>query len=179
MRLALGVLAALALPALASAGDMERGGLRFSLPKGWEEVRSSSPLVVAQFRIPRVRSDKEDGELILFQFEDTEKGGRVSDTLERWYAQFTQPDGRASKDAAVVSTRVVNGLDVKSIDLSGTYRPLMGPMEHASKPDYRLLGAVVEGPGGRWFWRAVGPAKTMASAKAGFDGLVDSFAAGR
>jgi hypothetical protein len=46
-------------------------------------------------------------------------------------------------------------------------------MDHAAKPGWRLLGAVVEDDGGGpWYLRAVGPAATMEKAKAGFDSLV-------
>ena len=171
MRRTVLVLLGLVLPALAAETMHEAAGLGFSVPKGWQQVRTASPIRAAQFRIPRARGDAEDGELILFRLEET-KG--PFDVVERWYAQFTQPDGRPSKDAATVSTRTVNGLTVKTIDLSGAYRAQMGPMEHPSRPGYRLLGAVVEGDGGPWYWRAVGPAATIAKAKEGFDALVDS-----
>jgi hypothetical protein len=172
-------LAALAPPALAAETVRDEAvGLRFSVPKAWQRVERTSEVRAAQFRIPRAGKDSEDGELILFRF-GTAKGGDVEDNVERWYAQFTQPDGRPSRDAAVVTTRTVGGLKVTVIDLSGTYMPQMGPMERAAKPGYRLLGAVVEGEGGPWFWRAVGPAATMARAKPGFEALVDSLEARR
>lgn len=179
MRAVMPLVLALAASAFASDGvRTEAGGLVFSIPDRWERVRAASPLRAAQFRIPRERGDKDDGELILFLHGET-KGGGAADNVERWYSQFTQPDGRPSKDAAVVSTRTVNGLDVKVIDVSGTFRPQMGPMEHRARPAYRLLGAVVEGEGGPWFLRAVGPAKTMAAARDGFDALVNSVAVRR
>lgn len=176
MRVALPLLVAIAVAgAFVSDGACsdEVAGLRFSLPRGWSRVPAGSAILDAQFRIPRARHDKEDGELALFRFGEA-KGGGVSDNVARWYSQFTQPDGRSSEDVALVSTRTVHGLNVKVIDLSGTYRQQMGPMEHPAKPGYRLFGAVVEGQGGPWFWRAVGPAKTMADAKTGFDALIDS-----
>lgn len=156
MRAALAVLVCCALPAFAREAERtEAAGLRFLLPKSWERVQPTSPVRTMESRIPRARGDKEDGELILFQF-GTATGGGVSDNVERWYAQFTQPDGRPSREAAIVSTRMVHGPSVKLIDLSGTFRPQLGPMEHSSKPGYRLLGAVVEGEGGPWFWRGAG-----------------------
>jgi len=173
MRLVVAVVLAVALPAFASE---EAAGLRFSVPKGWQRERPPSPLAAAQLRIPRARGDDADGEVILFRFGDAEGGG-LSDNVERWYSQFKQPDGRPSKEVAVVTTRTINGLTVKTIDLSGTYRAQMGPMDNPSKPRYRLFGAVVEGNGGPWFWRAVGPAKTMEKAKEGFVTLIDSLEA--
>jgi hypothetical protein len=52
-------------------------------------------------------------------------------------------------------------------------------MDHAAKPGWRLLGAVVAGQGGPWYLRAVGPAATIKDAEKKFDALVDSLEAGR
>jgi hypothetical protein len=173
MRPAVVLLVGLAIPALAAEdARMEAVGLRFVVPRGWERVQPTSPMRGAQFRIPRAGRRQEDGELILFRFE--ERKGGISDFVTRWYEQFKQPDGRPSKEVASVTRRNVNGLSVQMIDLAGTYRAPMGPMEHPEKPGWRLLGAVVEGEGGPWYWRAVGPAATMEKAKPGFDALIGS-----
>jgi hypothetical protein len=55
-----------------------------------------------------------------------------------------------------------------------------GPMAAASRavPGYRLLGAVVEGPGGsNIFVKFTGPAKTVAANQQKFDQLLASFQA--
>jgi len=41
--------------------------------------------------------------------------------------------------------------------------------------DYALLGAIVETPGGPWFFKMTGPRATVEAARRGFDDLVDSF----
>ena len=46
----------------------------------------------------------------------------VQENLERWYGQFSRPDGRPSREVAVVTTRTVNGLEVTAVDLAGTYK---------------------------------------------------------
>jgi hypothetical protein len=172
-------LVALLLAVAAGGAEQESTlGLRYSTPDDWERVAAGSPLRGAQFRIPHVRGDDEDGEVVLFRFGSAEGSG-VGNNVERWYRQFSQPDGRASKDVAVVAKRTVNGLQVTVVDLTGTYTAEMGSMQKSGKPGYRLLGAVVEGQGDPWFWRAVGPAATMAKAKPGFDRLVDSLAVER
>ena len=40
--------------------------------------------------------------------------------------------------------------------------------------NFGLLGAVVESPSGKYFFKLTGPSKTVASAKAGFEQLLDS-----
>ena len=52
-----------------------------------------------------------------------------------------------------------------------------GPMkgEKTVKPGYRLLGAIVEGPGGNVFLKFTGPAKTIAANQQKFEQLLASF----
>lgn len=151
----------------------EDAGLRYRIPTGWVRVPAPSDMRAAQYRVPG--ADGADAELVLFFF-GRGQGGSADANLERWYAQFTQPDGRASRDAAVVTKRTVGALKVTSVDLAGTYSPT--PMRVGSPADSqegaRMLAAVIEGEGGPWFLRLVGPAATVGAAKADFDGLVKS-----
>lgn len=175
-RFALLVALAVAAPANAQTLRSEAVGLRFSVPKAWDRVPAASEVRAAQFRLPRAPGDAEDGELVLFFFGEG-KGGGVQDNLDRWYGQFTQPDGRQSRDAAVVTIRTVKGLKVTAVDLGGTYTAQMGPGAAQPRTGYRMLGAVVEGPHGPWFWKAVGPAATVGQAREGFDALLASLEA--
>ena len=169
----------LAAPAAAQTVRSEAIGLRFSVPRAWERVPATSDVRAAQFRVPGAGSARQDGEIVLFHF-GAAKGGGVQENLDRWYKQFTQPDGKPSRDAAVVTIRTVRGLKVTAVDLAGTYTAQMGPGDAAApRPDYRMLAAVVEGEGGPWFWKAVGPAATIGAAKPGFDALLASLEAHR
>ena len=62
------------------------------------------------------------------------------------------------------------------VDLSGTYLFSPTPMspEKTSKPGYRMLGAIVEGPGGSLFFKLTGPEGTVAANVAGFDAMLSS-----
>jgi hypothetical protein len=52
-----------------------------------------------------------------------------------------------------------------------------GPMATSTRavPGYRLLGAIVEGPGGNVFIKFTGPAKTVAANQTKFEQLLTSF----
>lgn len=151
----------------------EAAGLRFSVPKAWARVPAPSDMRAAQYRIPGAGGEKE-GELILFFF-GKGKGGSVQDNLDRWYGQFKRPDGKPSKDAAVVTIRTVNGLRVTAVDLSGTYTPMAaGQQPEAPLTGYRMLGAIVEADEGPWFFKATGPADTIDAARSDFDALLQS-----
>ena len=170
----------LATPALADTPRTEDASLRYHVPAGWTRVPAPSDVRAAQYTIPRAPGDAEDGELILFFF-GAGKGGSADDNLTRWYAQFTQPDGRASRDAAVLNIRTIKGLRVPAVDLGGTYvgTQMPGSQKPSPKPGYRMLAAVVEGEGGPWFFKALGPAATIARAKDDFDKLLESVEAHR
>ena len=165
------LLLAFAAGVAAESLHTEAAGIRFAIPRDWSRVPAPSDVRAAQYRIPRAPGDGEDGELLLFFF-GTGNGGSAEDNLTRWYGQFTRPDGRPPRDAATVTGRTVRGLRVTAVDLPGTY--LGGPPGSAPRPGFRLLAAVVEGEGGPWFFKAVGPAATIGAAKPGFDALLDS-----
>ena len=161
-------------PALADSIRTEAAGLRFRVPKEWTRVPATSEMRAAQYRIPRAPGDSEDGELVLFFF-GKGKGGSVEDNLERWYGQFEQPDHRPSREAAQVTKKMVNALQVTVVDLRGAYAPVMPSgrtLEH--KAGSRLLAAIVEAPDGPWFFKVTGPAATIDRAKGGFEELVAS-----
>ncbi len=155
------------------AADMlrtESSGLRFSVPSEWPRVPAASEMRQAQFRIPKVGSDSEDGELVLFHF-GAGQGGSVQDNIDRWLGQLQQPDKSPTKDKATTVIRPVKSLKVTSVDASGDY---LGMGEKTAKPGWRLLGAVIEGPGGPWFFKAIGPQATITAAKDGFGKLLES-----
>jgi hypothetical protein len=62
-----------------------------------------------------------------------------------------------------------HGLNVTWVEVAGTMKPStvgMGPT--TAQPGSRLLGAVVEGPGGPWYLKLIGPDATVAAARSSF-----------
>lgn len=102
------------------------------------------------------------------------QGGGVDANIERWKGQVQGPDGKAAM--AKVEKRTVRNVAITVVDTSGSYAGMGGPMAAASKavPGYRLLGAIVEGPGGSVFFKLTGPAKTIAAQQKNFDQLLAS-----
>jgi hypothetical protein len=96
----------------------------------------------------------------------------VDANVQRWSGQFKE------KPTAKRERRTAGGLDVTLVDIRGTYlNPGGRAMEsRGEKPDYRLLGAIVEAPGGQVFFKLTGPAATVAAAEAAFDSLLASIA---
>ena len=137
--------------------------IKYDVPAGWTSRPVTSTMRVAEFALPKVAGDTEDGLLTLYYFGG--QGGSVQANLDRWIGQMTQPDGRASKDVATTTTmKTTSGLSVTLVDLSGTYvaEVTPGSKDRFNKPGFRLRAAVVETPTGPYFVKLTGPAKTIA-----------------
>lgn len=151
------------------------GGITWKAPASWKE-QPQRPMRLATYAIPSAKNDKEDAELGVFYFGEGQ-GGSVDANVQRWVGQFQQPNGQPAEKVAKKQTRKVNGMDVTTVDVTGTYlAPVGGMMSGRTerKEGYRLLGAIVQGPQGPVFFKMTGPAKTMAAAKPQFDKMLKS-----
>jgi hypothetical protein len=166
-------LIAVVVAALAGLPAAPEAGLAFTAPAAWRTRPASSTMRVAEFVVPKVAGDPEDAELIVYFFGSFfgRLAGGVDANVDRWIGQMQQPDGSPSKDKARRDAKTVNGLKVTTVDLSGTYvaevRP--GAAERHNKPNFRLRAAVIETPGGPYYIKMTGPAKTMSAADADFN----------
>jgi hypothetical protein len=165
-------LIAVVFAALAGLPAAPEAGLAFTAPAAWRTRPASSTMRVAELVVPKVAGDPEDAELIVYFFGSFfgRLAGGVDANVDRWIGQMQQPDGSSSKDKARREAKTINGLKVTTVDLSGTYvaevRP--GATERHNKPNFRLRAAVIETPGGPYYIKMTGPAKTMAAADADF-----------
>lgn len=117
----------------------------------------------------------EQAECGVFYFGPGE-GGDVESNLQRWYAQFKQPDGSETAKKATREIRTISGMKVTVVTLSGTYTNPGGPMmtSQGEKPNYRMLGAIVETPRGNLFYKFVGPEKVIIQEQKNFEALLRS-----
>jgi hypothetical protein len=149
------------------------GGLRWTPPAGWKS-EGTAPMRAATYTIPPASGDHEGAECVVYFF-GAGQGGSVQANIERWNGQFTGPDGKPA--TAHTQKRTVHGLPVTTIDVTGQYSGMGGPMAAAktNKPGYRLLGAIIENPGGNVFLKCTGPEKTTAANERNFAQMVESF----
>ncbi|MEK7834001.1 MAG: hypothetical protein AAB401_23130 [Acidobacteriota bacterium] len=140
-------------------------------PARWE-AKPASGMRAATYIVPPAKGDTDGGECAVF----TNIGGGVQANIDRWIGQFEQADGGSSAAKAKQKTETINGFAVTTVDLTGTFAGggmAMG-QPATSKPNYRLLGAIVEGPSGEVFFKMTGPAKTMAAAQNEFQAMLKS-----
>ena len=146
-------------------------GIRWTAPAGWK-VEAARPLRAATYSISPVAGDQGITECVVNYF-GPGQGGGVEVNVERWKGQVLGPDGKPAP--AKVDKRTVRTVPITVVDVSGAYTGLGGPMASAKPaPGYRLIGAIVEGPGGSLFFKLTGPAKTVAEHKKNFDQLLAS-----
>jgi hypothetical protein len=141
--------------------------IAFQLPPGWTQEAPSSTMRVAQASIP---GEAGAAQLAVFHFGEG-KGGGAEENIRRWISQIEfapgSHTGREQFDAS--------GFLITWVNFEGTLKPAPmsgGPSE--AQPDSRLLGAVVEGPGGPWFFKATGPSATLASQQDAFLAMLES-----
>ena len=143
-------------------------GVEWNVPQNWRQQPPRS-MRFATYGIPAAQGDTEDGECAVFFF-GAGQGGDVRSNIDRWIGQFeSNSDPQEAK-------KTVNGINVTTVSLSGTYLAPSGPMmqSQGKKQNYRLLGAIVEAPEGAVFFKATGPAATMSASEKDFDSLVSS-----
>jgi hypothetical protein len=147
-------------------------GLKWAAPAGWKNTGASS-MRAATYAVAPEAGDTAAAECGVYFF-GAGQGGSVEANIERWKSQFA--DAAGTRAAAKTGTRTINGLKVTTIESSGVYSGMGGPMA-PGKPvaGYRLLGAIVEGPGGNIFLKFTGPAKTVAANQQKFEQLLASF----
>ncbi|MDQ2946433.1 MAG: hypothetical protein M3Y27_10905 [Acidobacteriota bacterium] len=149
-------------------------GINWTPPASWKSL-ASRPMRAATYAVPAAPGDKEDGECAVYYF-GPGQGGSVEANLERWTKQFEQTDGKPTSHPAQVKKRTIHGIAVTTVDVSGAYSGMGGPMAASKsvKPGYRLLGAIAEAPEGAVFFKFTGPAKTVTANQANFEALVGS-----
>ena len=152
-----------------SIGD---SSFSLSAPEGWQRVQPRSQIVEAEFAIPGEKG-LQPGRMTVMG-----AGGSIEANIERWFGQFGQPDGSATKDRAAVKKTMVAGCKVTLVDISGIFRDMPGGPFAGGKtierPDYQMLAAIVETPSqGNYFIKFYGPAVTVAEYADGFQTMVE------
>lgn len=142
-------------------------GVEWTVPARWK-TGSGSAMRVATYAVPAVRG-ADAGECAVFFF-GPGQGGSVDANVERWGKQF---EGAPTPRTSVAT---VGGMRVTRARVDGVYLAPGGPMmqSQGKRPGFRLLGAIVEAPGGNVFFKLTGPAATVSAAERDFAALVAS-----
>lgn len=154
---------------------VEFDGMKSRTPAEWQEEKPTNAMRYAQFKLPKVKDDKSDAEIVIFRG----ISGSTKDNVNRWKAMFIPADGKSIDDVSKVTTMKVGDAEVTYLDVSGTYKVKERPFDPNSKeekrPDHRMLGVAFETKSAPYHIRLVGPAKTVENYKNGFDEWIKGF----
>lgn len=143
-------------------------GVEWKTPGKWKDQGPRS-MRVATYSIPKSFGDSDDAECAVFYFGQGQGGG-VDENIARWVGQFEN----ASQPERANTT--VGEFKVHRVTVNGSFLAPAGPMMQSSgtKPKWRLLGAIIEGPQGSVFFKLTGPEKTVKGAEKDFEALLAS-----
>lgn len=120
------------------------GTLNFAAPGTWTKVQPRINFIEAEFSIPKEEGDEKNGRLTIMG-----AGGSIEANIERWYGQFTQPDGGATSDVAKVDEVTISDMPVHMVDITGTYIDAVGGpfnpnAEKVERDNYRMVAAIIQ-----------------------------------
>lgn len=146
-------------------------GLKWTAPSHWR-VEPAQSMRAATYSVPPVPGDSARSECAIYFF-GKGQGGSIDANIARWKGQFTLASGAPAP--ARLTTRTSRGLTFTLLDTAGNYSGLGGPIGGGqAAPGYRLLGAIVEGPGGNIFIKFTGPERTIGANQLQFEQLLAS-----
>jgi len=160
------------LEALAD-GRLAMGPFSLVAPAGWTVVPVTSNMRAANFQLPG--KPGEEPQLLVTYF-GPRGAGSVDDNVGRWLGQFTQPDGKPSREVAKIEKLQLAGQDAVVISLSGHYvaQSMGGGGSAVDKQDQSLLAAIVASPAGPYYFKVVADKPTIAANTAAFRALLAS-----
>lgn len=154
-------------------GDLVLAGkYRLTVPETWQPRRPAISMIEHELSVPAEEGDSRDGRVTFMA-----AGGSVEANIDRWLAQFTQPDGADNRERAKIETIRVAGAEVHLVDISGTFNESTGPMMGNAVPreNYRMLGAIIAAADGGmpYFIKFYGPAQTVSANAEGFRKMIE------
>jgi hypothetical protein len=149
------------------------GGLQFQIPASWQAETPATTARAGQWTVPAPADEPGEGVEVVAFFFGPGVGGTAQENIDGWSAAVTTPDGHPT--AASPLKRNVAGRAITEVLLTGTYaetspQPALPP---TLRPNYALLGAVIENAGGSVYWRATGPASRVAALAPALDKIID------
>ncbi len=146
------------------------GKFELTAPKTWVRKQPRTRIVEQEFAIPAAEGDKIDGRLTVMG-----AGGSIEANIDRWFGQFSQPDGSSTRERAKIKQIKVAGQDVHLVEISGNFRDQRGPAAPAvERPNFRMLAAIISTNGnGNYFVKLYGPNQTIAENERAFVEMIE------
>ena len=148
------------------------GNLNFTIPSRWEIQMVDSPARGGQWRVPPLHGTGESGKVVAFFF-GPGAGGSPKENIEAWIDTMSTSEGHPADKQWQYEVR---GFKISQVVIFGTYNEVvsLAGIPPVAKPDYGLLGTVIENPAGNIYWRFTGPEPLITATLPLFNKMIDS-----
>jgi hypothetical protein len=138
-------------------------GYQATAPAGWSWRTPSSSMRLAEY----VAGAPGGAEVVVYYFGPSQ-GGTVDANLQRWKAQFSNPDGKPVTEKISHEKTGVAALTIA--EYRGTYARGVGAgsAPDEAKPGQILIAVVSETPKGTLFFQMFGPAAAVEAQRANY-----------
>lgn len=159
-------------PATGQTEAAAEAPIHWHAPDHWVSEPPENSMRYAQYRVP---ASNGDASLIVFYFPPGQ-GGEPQPNFERWARQFAQPDGSDPVQKMNLQHSTDGTFPTWRGEITGQYDGGMAMMGDAEEGlnSWMLLGAIVETPDGRWFFKLTGPQGSIESVRTSFNELLAS-----
>ncbi len=155
---------------------VEIGGMKSKAPADWKKEKTTSEMRLCQFKLPKADGDKEDAELVVFFFKNA--SGSIEENLKRQLNAFEAGEGK-EKVVEKIEKIKIGGTESTYQSLSGTFLSKFPPFapnaKITKKPDYQQLYVILKNDSGDYYFKVVGPSKTVDLHKKEFDEWLKNF----
>lgn len=152
------------------------GKIILKAPAEWKSVEPKNRIIQFEFSAPADEPKAASQARVTIMG----AGGSIADNINRWYAQFDQPDGSATKDKSKAEKIDVAGQTVHIVDIPGNFKdsggggPFAPQRAPVVRENYRMLGGIIETKDmGQHFIKITGPSATVEKLKAGFRKMLE------
>jgi hypothetical protein len=164
---------ALALAAEAGKPFDVGGNYALTPPGNWVVKQPRTRIVEYEFEVPVSEGDEVPGRITVMG-----AAGGVDANVARWKDQFKVPEtGEVKVDVKQIEAA---GVPVHVVDIKGTYLDKAGPFvagPATERPNYRMLGAIIQTKQGDYFVKFYGPDKTVTANEPGFKKMIEGLEA--
>lgn len=141
--------------------------MTFEVPTSWKSVPPRTMREV-QLKLDPVTGETTPGDLSIYVFPGG--AGGVKANIERWQGQFKDADGKTPP----IESKELKGknVDVTRVTCAGTFTDPFGGA--GPQKGFRMIVAMIQAPDSAYFFKLVGPEKTVKAAEKDFDAMIAS-----
>jgi hypothetical protein len=143
-----------ARPDFGTGHEVRLDAITLTAPAVWKRTKPGSTYYLAEFALPHVDKDTEDGRLMV-----SIGSGSIETNLDVFKGEFDTPGDHAKQEQKEIA-----GLQVTFVDVTGAYTGQHSQSAPAATlPGYRMIVAVIPIGDQLHFVKALGPEKTIAA----------------